>query len=65
MAVERELCGRYDKIGIGNEAFIGRGGPVYTKYVEAQWHPRLARLQHGLQLRAWLQASRWAEHMMK
>ena len=65
MAVEVELCGRYDKVGAGNEAFLGRGGPIQTKFVKAQWKPKQVRLQHGPRLCAWLQAARWANHLMK
>eukprot|EP00959_Pyramimonas_sp_CCMP1952_P052914 1106865-Pyramimonas_sp.AAC.1 len=40
MAVEQELCARHDKVGAGHERYLGRGGPVQTKYVKAQWNPR-------------------------
>eukprot|EP00959_Pyramimonas_sp_CCMP1952_P454935 9470761-Pyramimonas_sp.AAC.1 len=65
MAVEQELCARYDKVGVGYESYLGREGPAQTKHVKAHWNPRHVRLQHGPRLRAWLQAARWAKHLVK
>eukprot|EP00959_Pyramimonas_sp_CCMP1952_P159473 3335346-Pyramimonas_sp.AAC.1 len=65
MVDERELCDRSDMVGSGSDAFLGRGGPARAKYVQSRRQPELARQQHGPTLRAWLQAARWAKHLIE
>ena len=63
--IEKELLNRCDITGPEAEPYVGRGGPVRTKFVQAKCDIKQSRDANDPVAKAWIAASRWAKHIIR